>query len=157
MPSKPKSKATGPSYFDLIKAAIVALKERGGSSRQAINKYVSAKKGAGFKSGVFNRALKTAVEGGKLIQVKGSFKLAAAAKKAAKKAAPKKKATTKKKTATKKKAAPKKKAATKKKTTKKKAPAKKTTKKKAAKKPAAKKKATKKKAAPKKKAAAKKK
>ena len=118
MPTKPKKAAAGPSYADLIKSAIVALKERGGSSRQAINKFVSAKKGSNFKSGVFNRALKSGVEKGTLIQVKGSFKLAAAAKKAAtkKKAAPKKKTsakkkkTTKKKTATKKKkAAPKKK------------------------------------------------
>ena len=69
---KPTKKATGPSYFDLIKSAIVALKERGGSSRQAINKFVSAKKGAGFKSGVFNKALKTAVEAKKLVQVLSS-------------------------------------------------------------------------------------
>jgi hypothetical protein len=96
MPTKPKSKAVGPSYFDLIKAAILALKERGGSSRQVINKFVSAKKGAGFKSAVFNKALRTAVDAKKLVQAKGSYKLAAAAKKAApkkKKAAPKKKAT----------------------------------------------------------------
>ena len=122
MPTKPKKAAAGPSYADLIKSAIVALKERG-SSRQAINKFVSAKKGSNFKSGVFNRALKSGVEKGTLIQVKGSFKLAAAAKKAAKKKAPKKKkaAPKKKKTATKKKAAPKKKtSAKKKKTTKKK-------------------------------------
>ena len=122
MPTKPKKAAAGPSYADLIKSAIVALKERGGSSRQAINKFVSAKKGSGFKSGVFNRAIKSGVEKGTLIQVKGSFKLAAAAKKAAKKAPKKKKAAPKKKkTATKKKAAPKKKtSAKKKKTTKKK-------------------------------------
>ena len=122
MPTKPK-KSAGPSYADLIATAIAALKERGGSSRQAINKFVSAKKGSGFKSGVFNRAIKSGVEKGTLIQVKGSFKLAAAAKKAAKKKAPKKKkaAPKKKKTATKKKAAPKKKtSAKKKKTTKKK-------------------------------------
>ena len=81
MPTKPKSKAVGPSYFDLIKAAILALKERGGSSRQAINKFVSAKKGAGFKSAVFNKALRTAVDAKKLVQVKGSYKLAAAVKK----------------------------------------------------------------------------
>ena len=46
MPTKPKKAAAGPSYADLIKSAIVALKERGGSSRQAINKFVSAKKGS---------------------------------------------------------------------------------------------------------------
>ena len=139
MPTKPKAKATGPSYFDLIKAAILQLKDRTGSSRQAINKAVSAKKGAGFKSTVFNKALATGVANGKLIAVKGSFKLSAAEKKPAKKAAPKKK-----------RAAPKKKAATKKKRA---APKKKATKKRAA----PKKKATKKRAAPKKKKATKKK
>ena len=68
------------AYFDLIKDAIVTRKERGGSSRRAINKYVSAKMRTGFKFGVFNRELEAAVKGGKLIYVKDkdSFKLAAA-------------------------------------------------------------------------------
>ena len=146
MPTKPTAKASGPSYFDLIKGAIVALKDRTGSSRQAISKAVAAKKGTAFKSHVLNKALSSGVTAGKLVQVKGSYKLSAAEKKPPKKkaapkkkrAAPKKKATKKKKKATKKRAAPKKKA----------------TKKRAAPK---KKKATKKRAAPKKKAATKKK
>ena len=66
------------TYFDLIKAAIVALKEPGGSSRQAIIQYISAGKGTGFQPDMFNRELNTAVEGGELIHVKDkdSFKLA---------------------------------------------------------------------------------
>merc|ERR1719182_191327 len=116
MPSKPKSKAAGPSYYDLIKAAILSLKDRSGSSRQAINKYVASKKGSGFKNTVLNRALASGVASGKLIQVKGSYKLSAAEKKgpAKKRAAPKKKTATKKK-----RAAPKKKTTKKKKATKK--------------------------------------
>jgi histone H1/5 len=77
---------SGPSYIDLIIEAIISLKERSGSSRQAISKYVSAKK-SNFASHFLNKALRTAVEGGKLVQVKGSYKVAAAQKK---KAAPKK-------------------------------------------------------------------
>ena len=126
MPTKPSS-ASGPSYFDLIKAAIVALKDRTGSSRQAINKFVAAKKGAAFQNHFLNSALRAGVANGKLVQVKGSYKLSAAEKKPAKKAAPKKRAAPKKKAATKKRAAPKKKTATKKKRA---APKKKTTKKK---------------------------
>ena len=96
----PAKKTTGPSYLDLAKAAIVSLKERNGSSLQAVKKFVAAKKGKGYVNGVFLRALRSAVTGGKLVQVKGSYKLAAKAK-----AAPKKKAATKKKAAPKKKAA----------------------------------------------------
>ena len=83
----PAKKTTGPSYLDLAKAAIVSLKERNGSSLQAVKKFVAAKKGKGYVNGVFLRALRSAVTGGKLVQVKGSYKLAAKAK-----AAPKKKA-----------------------------------------------------------------
>ena len=86
----PAKKTTGPSYLDLAKAAIVSLKERNGSSLQAVKKFVAAKKGKGYVNGVFLRALRFAVTGGKLVQVKGSYKLAAKAK-----AAPKKKAATK--------------------------------------------------------------
>ena len=162
MSSKSKTKAStkksaapkSASYFDLIKGAITELKDRTGSSRQAISKIVSAKK-SNFQSGALNRALKSGVEAGKLIQVKGSYKLSAAEKKpVASKKKTVKKASTKKTTAKK---APTKKASTTK-TAAKKAPAKKkTTTKKTTKKSPAKKKAPAKKAAPKKKAPAKKK
>ena len=135
--------AKGPSYYDLIKSTIAELKDRTGSSRQAISKVVSSKKSP-FDNKALNRALKAGVESGKLVQVKASYKLSAGEKKPVKKAKTVKKPAAKKATATKK-------APTKKKTVTKKAPAKKATatkkkaplKKKApAKKPAAKKKAT---------------
>lgn len=130
----------GPSYYDLIKVAITELKDRTGSSRQAISKVVSSKKSI-YDQKALNRALKAGIESGKLVPVKGSYKLSVAEKKPVKKTAAKKPAA--KKTT--------KKAPSKKKTVVKKAPAKKTvtTKKKAplkkkapTKKPAAKKKAT---------------
>jgi histone H1/5 len=69
------------SYYSLIRQAIISLKDRGGSSRQAINKVVKASKEASggiFKSGVFNKALSTAIQNGSLTQKnssKGSYKL----------------------------------------------------------------------------------
>ena len=160
--AKPKKPAEHPKYIDMIKAAIGALKERTGSSRQAISKYISANYKVGDNSDVhLKMALKRGVASGALVQAKGtgasgSFKLAKvvapkkkpAAKKPAKKPAAKKPAA--KKPAAKK--TPKKTAAKKKSTPKK--AAKKPAAKKAAKKPAAKKPAAKKvKKTPKKKAA----
>ena len=149
---KKAAPADHPKYSEMIKAAIAALKERSGSSRQAILKYVVANYKVGDSAGThLKMALKRAVAGGDLIQVKGtgasgSFKLAKKAPAPKKPAAAKKPA---KKPAAKKAAAKK---ATPKKTPKKAA---KKTPKKAAKKPAAKKPAAKKaaKKTPKKKAA----
>ncbi|GLE03761.1 hypothetical protein PINS_up012663 [Pythium insidiosum] len=78
-------KNAGPGYYDLIKEAVLELKERTGSSRHAIDKYVAAKKGASYSRSRLNIALKKGVETGKLVAVKGSFKLAADEKKAEKK------------------------------------------------------------------------
>uniref|UniRef100_M4BR62 H15 domain-containing protein n=1 Tax=Hyaloperonospora arabidopsidis (strain Emoy2) TaxID=559515 RepID=M4BR62_HYAAE len=64
----------GPSYFELIVNAIKELKDRNGSSRQAIGKLVETKKG-NYASHHLNKALRTAVDSGKLIQTKGSYKL----------------------------------------------------------------------------------
>ena len=138
--SKPKP-AEHPKYSDMIAAAIVALKERSGSSRQAILKYISANYKVGDHAGTHLKlALKRGVTSGALKQVKGtgasgSFKVADKPKVAKKKPAAKNPAAKK---------TPAKKAAKKpaaKKTPKK---AKKATPKKAAKKPAAKKPAAKK-------------
>ena len=105
---KPKKakKPEHPKYADMVAAALGALKERGGSSRQAILKYAQAnynvKDGANTH---LKLALKRGVATGSLKQVKGtgasgSFKLAEKKvvkkvvkkkKPAAKKAAPKKK------------------------------------------------------------------
>jgi len=109
-----KKPANHPKYSEMIATSIGTLKERGGSSRQAIVKYISAnyKVGEGANTHV-KLALKRGVAGGALKQVKGtgasgSFKLAekpkapkkakkpAAKKPAAKKAAAKKKPAAKK-------------------------------------------------------------
>ena len=159
-----KKPADHPKYIDMIVAAITALKERTGSSRQAIVKYIKGNFKVGESSDThIKMALKRGVVAGKLVQAKGagasgSFKVkkvdapkkvAAKKKPAAKKPAAKKPAAKKPaaKKATKKAATPKKKAA-----------AKKAAKKPAAKNPAAKKPAAKKaaKKTPKKKTAAKK-
>lgn len=162
----PKKAADHPKYIEMIVAAITALKERNGSSRQAIVKYIKANYKVGDNCDVHVKmALKRGVVGGTLSQPKGTG--ASGSFKVVKKTEPKKKPAAKKPAA--KKPAAKKPAAKKstpkkaKKTTAKKASsakkAKKPAKKAAAKKPAAKKAAAKKPAAkktPKKKTAAKK-
>merc|ERR1712088_799294 len=157
--AKPKAPAAHPKYSVMIAAAITALKDRTGSSRQAILKYIcanykvdAAKAGQhlrmALKAGIKKGTLKMAKESGKgagcfkLVKVEKPKKVKAVKPKkpAAKKA---KKVVKPKKVAAKKAATPKKAKAAKKPA--KKAPAK-------AKKPAAKPKAAKpaKKAAPKK-------
>ena len=155
----PKKPAEHPKYIDMIKAAITALKERTGSSRQAIVKYIKANYKVVDNCDVHVKlALKRGVTAGVLSQPKGtgasgSFKVVkkeepkkkpakkpAAKKPAAKKPTAKKPAA--KKSTPKKKAAAKKKPSSAKKAVKKpaaKKPAKKPAKKAAAKKPAAKK------------------
>merc|ERR1712036_146179 len=131
------------SYQDMIKVAIMTLKERNGSSRQAIKKYIKANNNLGnttdnaFTAHI-NKALKTGVDSGVFAQPKGASGPVKLAKPSADKepaAAPKKT------TAAKKTAAPKK-------TTTKAAPKKTATAKKAAAPKAASKKTTKPKAAP---------
>ena len=160
-PAKP---AEHPKYIDMITAAIAALKERNGSSRQAIGKYIQANYKVGDNANVhIKQALKRGVTAGALAQTKGTG--ASGSFKIVKKEVPKKKPAPKKPAAKKpaaKKPAAKKPAA--KKTTKKaktptkaKKPAAKKTSAKKAKKPVAKKPASKKvKKTPKKKPAAKK-
>lgn len=150
---KPAVKPAHPPYAVMVAAAIKALKERGGSSRQAINKYILAnyKIADAAKAQVRAKlAIRKMIEAKTILPVKGSFKLpkeekVAKPKKAVKKPAPKKA----KKPAAKKPAAKKAKkpAAKKAKKPAAKAPAKKAAKKPAAKKPAAKKPAAKKPAA----------
>ncbi|CAM9090633.1 unnamed protein product, partial [Chrysoparadoxa australica] len=152
----PSKSVAKPSYYSMVKAGILELKERNGTSIQALKKYITTNyKTVDFKPHLLRKALKSGVESEKLVKVKASYKLAPSEKKAApkKKAAAKKPAAKKpaaKKTATKAKAAPKKKPAAKKPAAKKATPKKK---------PAAKAKKTvtkAKKATPKKKPAAKK-
>merc|ERR1712050_389254 len=158
--SAPAKKASKPKYSVMIAAAIAALKDRTGSSRQAILKYVcanykvdAAKAGQhlrmALKAGIKKGSLKMAKESGKGA---GKFKLVKV-EKPKKKAAPKKKPAAKKaKKPAAKKAA--KKPAAKKAAKKPAAKKPKAAKKPAAKKPAAKKPAAKKAAKPAKKAAA---
>ena len=99
--SKPKKPSSHPKYTDMIAASLGSLKERGGSSRQAILKYISSHYDVGKNERVVNQHLKMAlmrvgVKNGSLKQAKGtgasgSFRLgektkpAAAAKKSPKK------------------------------------------------------------------------
>merc|ERR1712086_601169 len=94
---KPAMKAAHPTTAVMVAAAIAALKDKKGSSRPAIKKYIAAnytvdiiKLGPHLK-----KALKGGVEKKTLVAVKGSFKLAAVEK-------PKKKKVVKKKPAAKK-------------------------------------------------------
>ncbi|KAI5383334.1 hypothetical protein KIW84_070662 [Lathyrus oleraceus] len=69
----------------MIKDAIVSLKEKNGSSRYAIVKFIKEKQKqlpGNFKK-LLLQNLKKNVASGKLVKVKGSFKLSAAAKKPA--------------------------------------------------------------------------
>ena len=94
-PKNPKKPAEHPSYRDMIKAAILALKERTGSSRQAIVKYIKANYKVGDNVDTQAKlALKRMSAKGVLVHAKGvgasgSFKLSQEAKQSAK---PKKKA-----------------------------------------------------------------
>ena len=64
------------SYFDKVKKAIIALKERNGSSLPALKKYIETEFGkelkGGFKKHVLKASLKAAVKSGKLVMVKAA-------------------------------------------------------------------------------------
>ncbi|KAI0912719.1 hypothetical protein F4823DRAFT_150532 [Ustulina deusta] len=124
----PKAKSTHASYQDMITDAIIALKDRTGSSRQSLKKYVKANNTItatdNMFDSLFNKALKAGVDKGVFEQPKGpsgTTKLSKKSKpvvkpapkkeseKEVKKAAPKKeKESAKKATTAKKPAAPKK-------------------------------------------------
>lgn len=80
---KAKTAPSHPPVSQMVNAAIKSLKERGGSSTQAIKKYISStyKIDAEKKSQFIRKYLKSAVASGALVQTKGkgasgSFKLA---------------------------------------------------------------------------------
>ena len=77
MSGKPTSKAKGPSFKEQIKGAILALKDRTGSSLPAIKKFLSATP-AQYR--FINAALKSGVAAGFFVKNKGSYKLSKAAK-----------------------------------------------------------------------------
>merc|ERR1711963_1302435 len=106
--TKPKKAASHPPYKNMVKAAIVALKEKKGSSRQAIIKYILANYKIDDAAKVNTRvkiALKNGLKAGTLKSAKGtgatgSFRVAEKeTKKAAGDKKPKKKAPAKAKTA----------------------------------------------------------
>ena len=74
--SKPKKPADHPAYSIMVKDAVTVLKERGGSSRQAILKYIMANYKVGDNPKAINARLKTAVknsvQSGILKQSKGT-------------------------------------------------------------------------------------
>lgn len=80
---KPRAKPAHPRTSEMVTAAIKSLKERGGSSLQAIKKYIAAhyKLDAEKLAPFIKKYLKSAVVAGELVQTKGkgasgSFKLA---------------------------------------------------------------------------------
>ena len=94
--AKPKVPAAHPKYTEMIAAAVGSLKERGGSSRVAILKYIVAKYNVGKNETIVNShlkmALRSGVKSGSLKQAKGtgatgSFRIGEKAKAAPKKAA----------------------------------------------------------------------
>ncbi|TPR05057.1 HPC2 and ubinuclein domain family protein [Aspergillus niger] len=97
-----KSGSSHASYRDMIKDAILNLKERNGSSRQSIKKYVQANNKIASAStnafdSQFNKAIKAGVEKGEFLQPKGP---SGPVKLAKKEAAPKPAAKTTKKATT---------------------------------------------------------
>merc|ERR1712072_1151112 len=96
--AKTKTAPSHPTYEKMIKAALVALKDRTGSSSQAIVKYMKANYDLPENfSKILSRFLKQYVENGKLVKKKKvkkkvvKKKTTAPKKKAPKKKAPKKK------------------------------------------------------------------
>ena len=71
--SKKKAPATHPSCIDMIVAAIGNLKEKNGSSAQAIKKYIAANYNVDMEKLAthIRKAFVTGVEKGKLVQTKG--------------------------------------------------------------------------------------
>ena len=63
-PRKPTKPADHPKYNVMIAAAITSLKERGGSSRQAVLKYIMANYKVGNEVAKINARVKTALKAG---------------------------------------------------------------------------------------------
>jgi 3-oxoacyl-ACP reductase-like protein len=70
---KPRTKPVHPRTSEMVANAIKSLKERGGSSLQAIKKYIAAnyKVDSEKLSPFIKKYLKTAVTSGELVQAKG--------------------------------------------------------------------------------------
>lgn len=78
-PKKSKNVPSHPTYFEMVSVAITTLKERNGSSQYAIQKFVEEKYKqlpANFRK-LLLVSLRKFVASGRLVKVKGSFKLPA--------------------------------------------------------------------------------
>ncbi|KAK4791146.1 hypothetical protein SAY86_031559 [Trapa natans] len=82
-PRKPRT-VSHPPYFQMIKEALQGLNQRSGSSSYAIAKFIKDKYKSilptNFKK-ILNIQIKNSVGKGKLIKIKGSYKLSQASKK----------------------------------------------------------------------------
>ena len=85
----PKPSPNHPKYREMVTAAITSLKERSGSSRQAIVKYITANYKVGDNQKIVNNSVKLALKAGVTANVfkqtsgagaSGSFKLGSASK-----------------------------------------------------------------------------
>lgn len=72
---KKASASSHPPYKDMIKEAIFELKDRNGSSRPALKKYIKANFGITSPQfeNLFNAALKRGVTNGDFVQPKGIY------------------------------------------------------------------------------------
>jgi len=82
---KPRNKAVHPRTSEMVRNAIISLKDRGGSSLQAIKKFIAANYAVDLDkmSPYLKRYIKRAVSSGELLQTRGkgasgSFRLAPA-------------------------------------------------------------------------------
>eukprot|EP00967_Tisochrysis_lutea_P129925 scaffold224030_cov28-Tisochrysis_lutea.AAC.1 len=95
MPPATATKKPSVVYAPLVNAAILALKERSGSSLAAIKKWIAANHPEATNETAIKTALKSGVTKGTLVRVKASYKISELGKKAMKpakkKAKPKKK------------------------------------------------------------------
>merc|ERR1712242_283652 len=85
-PAKPKAPAAHPPYAAMVKAAVKALADKKGSSRQAILKYICAN----YKVDATKAPTRVRLALKKMVESKALVAAAAAGKKAAKKPAAKK-------------------------------------------------------------------
>lgn len=74
--SRPRKVAVHPKYAEMVQTAITSLKERGGSSRQAILKYIIKNFTVGHDENLVNshvkKALKAGIDNNSLKQAKGT-------------------------------------------------------------------------------------
>ncbi|KHJ46627.1 linker histone H1 and H5 family protein [Trichuris suis] len=63
-PAKPKATSSHPAYSDMVVTALRTLKEHGGSSRQALLKYIMANYKVGTDTKMINAHIKSALKRG---------------------------------------------------------------------------------------------